>query len=131
MSQHVSLFVRVRIFYVVVTWVQVVYISITFHPLNTFLLSRHISWYSTVLRAGWPRSGRSIPGRGKTVFLSHSVQTGSGIHPASCQYALEVLSLGLERQWREAEHSPASIAEVKNGGDLFHSAIRLHGMVLN
>jgi hypothetical protein len=40
-------------------------------------------------------------------------------------------SLGVKRPGREADHSPPSSAEVKNGGTVLHSPIRLHGIVLN
>jgi len=60
------------------------------------------------------------------------VQTGSGVHPASYPVGTGVLSLGLKRPSREANHSPSSSAEVKECVELyFHSPIRLHGMVLS
>jgi hypothetical protein len=42
-------------------------------------------------------------------------------------------SPGLKRQESEADHSPPSSAEVKNGGDISppHPPTRLHGAVLN
>jgi hypothetical protein len=36
-----------------------------------------------------------------------------------------------KRQGREADHSPPSSAEVKNGGSMPLPPIRLHGVVLN
>jgi hypothetical protein len=44
------------------------------------------------------------------------VQTGSGAHPASYPKGTSALSSGLKRPEREADHSPLSSAEVKNGG---------------
>jgi hypothetical protein len=45
--------------------------------------------------------------------LRHRVQSGSGAHPASYAMGMGALSLGLKRPGREADHSPPSIAEVK------------------
>jgi hypothetical protein len=47
--------------------------------------------------------------------MFHRVQTGSGAHPPSVQWAPGPLSLGIMRPDREADHSPPSSAEVKNG----------------
>jgi hypothetical protein len=46
--------------------------------------------------------------------LHHHVQNGSGAHPASYRRILGALSLGIKRSGCEADHSPPSIAEVKN-----------------
>jgi hypothetical protein len=43
-----------------------------------------------------------------------SIQTGSGVHPV--QRILGALSLGVKQQGHEADCSPPSSAEVKNGG---------------
>jgi hypothetical protein len=60
--------------------------------------------------------------------LHHCVQHGSGAHPASYPVSTRVLSLGVKRPGREADHSPPSGAEVKECVELyFHSPIRLHG----
>jgi hypothetical protein len=56
----------------------------------------------------------SIPGRGKTFSIFHSVQTNSEAHPASCPMGTGGLSLKVKRPGREANHSPPSGAEVKN-----------------
>jgi hypothetical protein len=46
--------------------------------------------------------------------LHHRVQNGSGAHPASYLMGTRGgLSLGVKRSGREADHSPTSIAEVK------------------
>jgi len=44
----------------------------------------------------------------------HHVQTGSGAHPASYPSGTGVLSLGVKQEGREANHSPAYSADVKN-----------------
>jgi hypothetical protein len=41
--------------------------------------------------------------------LHHRVQTGSGVHPASCRFPR-----GVKQPGREGDHSPSSSAEVKN-----------------
>jgi hypothetical protein len=41
------------------------------------------------------------------------------------------LSPGVKWPWREADHSPPSRAEVKNGGAVSPLPIRLHGIVPN
>jgi hypothetical protein len=57
----------------------------------------------------------SIPGTAR-FFLLHSVQTGSGAHPASNSVGTGGSYLGVKRPGREADHSPSSSVEVKNGG---------------
>jgi hypothetical protein len=48
------------------------------------------------------------------------------------QWEPVALSLGAKRPGREAEHSPPSSADVKEGVDLFpYSPMRLHGVVLS
>jgi hypothetical protein len=42
-----------------------------------------------------------------------------------------ILSLGVKRQGREADHSPPSSAEVKKGGAIPSLPICLHGVVLD
>jgi hypothetical protein len=39
-------------------------------------------------------------------------------------------SPGIKRQEREAEHSPSTSAEVKNGGNISPPPITFHGIVL-
>jgi hypothetical protein len=50
--------------------------------------------------------------------LLHSVQTESGAHPASYPIAIDVLSSGVKRPGREADHSPPLTTKGKNGGDI-------------
>jgi hypothetical protein len=45
--------------------------------------------------------------------LLHVVQTGSWAHPASYPVGTGVLSSGVKRPEREADHSPPTNAEVK------------------
>jgi hypothetical protein len=54
---------------------------------------------------------------GQEFFSFHVVQTGSGVQPASYRVgAGSTLSPGVKRPGSEADHSPPSSAEVKNGG---------------
>jgi hypothetical protein len=48
--------------------------------------------------------------------LFHNAQTGSGAHPASCIMGTGGCFPEVKRQRREADHSPPTTAEVKNGG---------------
>jgi hypothetical protein len=49
--------------------------------------------------------------------LFHSIQTCSAAHPASYRMGTGGVShWGVKRQGREADHSPPSSTEVKNGG---------------
>jgi hypothetical protein len=64
--------------------------------------------------------------------ILHVVQTGSGTHQAFYPMDTEGLpppEVKLPR--READRSPSSNAEVKDGGDIPPLPVRLHGMVLN
>jgi hypothetical protein len=54
--------------------------------------------------------------QGNDSFFLHSVQTGSGVHQAYCPMGTVVSSPEVKRPGREADHSPLSGAEVKNGG---------------
>jgi hypothetical protein len=47
------------------------------------------------------------------------------------QWVLGEISSGIKQPGREADHSPSSIAEVKNGGAIPPSSIFLHGILLN
>jgi hypothetical protein len=64
---------------------------------------------------------------GKIFSVLHSVQTRSGVHPAS--YPMGTGSggfPGVKRPGREADYCSTSTAKIKNAG-----AIALHGMALN
>jgi hypothetical protein len=58
----------------------------------------------------------SIPGRGNdgNFCLRYRVQTGSGSHPASFLMGTEDSLPGVKPPEREVDHSPSSIAEVKD-----------------
>jgi hypothetical protein len=68
----------------------------------------------------------SIPGTARNFSLLHSIQIGSGAHRATYP-----MGTGVTRLWREADHSPPSSAEVKNGGAIPPLPVRLHGVVLH
>jgi hypothetical protein len=53
-----------------------------------------------------------IPCRGK----QHSVQTGSGAHPASYPVGTRTISSGVKRPMREADSSSPPSDEFKNSG---------------
>jgi hypothetical protein len=77
-------------------------------------------------------SGVRFPTGAGNFSLHHRFQNGSGAHPASIKWVPGVLSLGVKRPGREADHSPPSSTEAKERVELYlHSAIRLHGMVLS
>jgi hypothetical protein len=60
--------------------------------------------------------GVRSPAETKRIFPLACVQTGSGAHPASCTMDTVGPFLGGKvRPGRDAEHSPPSSAEVKNG----------------
>jgi hypothetical protein len=48
--------------------------------------------------------------------LFHRVQTGSDTYPISYSMGTGALSFAVKRQRHDADHSPPSSAEVKNGG---------------
>jgi hypothetical protein len=58
----------------------------------------------------------SFLGRTRNFSILHSFQTGSGAHPASYPMGTEGSFPGVKRPGREADRSPTSNAEVKNGG---------------
>jgi hypothetical protein len=58
----------------------------------------------------------SIPGRGSDLNLLYSLQTGSGIQPASNPMGTGVVSAGVKRPRCEAHHLHTSSVKVKNSG---------------
>jgi hypothetical protein len=71
-------------------------------------------------------------GAGNFFPFHHRVQTGSGVHPASYQMGTGVLSLGIKRPGREADHSSLSSAKVKNAWSYTSTPpMRFHGVVFN
>jgi hypothetical protein len=63
--------------------------------------------------------------RARVISLLHSLQTCSGAHPASYPVSAEGSFPGFE-----ADRSPPSCAEVKNGGAIHPLLIRLPGTTL-
>jgi hypothetical protein len=61
----------------------------------------------------------SIPGRGEVILSSTASRPALGPTQPPIQWVTEALPLGVKRLGREADHSPPSSTEVKNG-----SAIR-------
>jgi hypothetical protein len=57
--------------------------------------------------------------------------TGSGAHPASYRVGSGALSPGVKGSRREADHSPASSAEVKNGGAILPPYISMAWCLTN
>jgi hypothetical protein len=81
------------------------------------------SRYSSVtLVTGYGMDGRGIgvksPAGAREFSLLHSVQTGSGAHPASYPNGTWGSIPGVKRKGYEADHSPPPSAEVKNGEDI-------------
>jgi hypothetical protein len=69
-----------------------------------------------VYRLGYDLDDRgSLPGKVRGFPLLHNLQTVSGAHLASYPMGTGALSPGVKWQEREADHSPPSSAEVKNG----------------
>jgi hypothetical protein len=64
---------------------------------------------------GWT-AGVPFLGAERYLFLLYSVQTGSGAHSVSYAMCTWGSFLGVKRPRREADNSPSSSAEVKNGG---------------
>jgi hypothetical protein len=72
---------------------------------------------SVGITTGYELGGRaSIPGRARNVSLLYSIQTGSKAYPASSPMGAGNTFPGVKRLGREADHSPPSSSEVKNGG---------------
>jgi hypothetical protein len=64
--------------------------------------------------------------------LHHRDQKGSAAHPTSYPMGTRGSFAGVKRPGREADHSPQSIAEVKECVEMYlRSPIRLHGVVLS
>jgi hypothetical protein len=70
--------------------------------------------------------------RGQVTFL-FSIKFRPAVGPTqpSTQWVPWALSPEIERQGREAGHSPPSSAEVKKAGAVPELPIRVHGVVLN
>jgi hypothetical protein len=84
---------------------------------------------SIVMDSVWT-AGFQFPAKARFSF-PHSVQTGSGGHPASYSMGTGAISQGLKRQRLEIVHSPPSSAKVKNSGAIPSLPIRLHDVMLH
>jgi hypothetical protein len=62
-------------------------------------------------------------------FLPHSVQSGSGVHPASYPMGTRDSFPGVNRTGCEPYHSPTSSAKIKNAWS--YTSIPLRGVVLS
>jgi hypothetical protein len=91
-----------------------------------FCLLCHCSRDGSVgMATGYSLGGRgSIPGKGKISLHSTASRLVLGPTQSPIQWIPGVLFPGVKRPGREADHSPPSSAEVKNGGGV-------HGVVLN
>jgi hypothetical protein len=88
-----------------------------------------LSPYSDGLGAGRPGFGYR---QGKTIFLySTASKSALGTTQPPIQCVPRVLSLRIKRQQREADHTPPSNTEVKNGGAIPQLPHNLHNIVLN
>jgi hypothetical protein len=106
------------------------------HYLLQFTVNNIQLWNSSVgiatrLRAGRPGNRGSIPSKGERFSLLHNVQTSSEAYPATYPMGTGDSFPGVNRQVYEADHSPPSSVEVKNGGAMPSNPIRLHDIVLN
>jgi hypothetical protein len=82
--------------------------------------------------ANVPEVWSSNPGIGKKIVLySAASRLALGPNQPPVPMGTGALSQGLKRQGREADHLPIYSAEVKNGGAIPHSSMRLYGVVLN
>jgi hypothetical protein len=72
----------------------------------------------------------SISGRATKSSLLHRVQIASGVHTASYPMGTGDSFPGVKRPGKQADHSPAFSAEIKNGGAIPSLPVRLHGVAL-
>jgi len=63
--------------------------------------------------------GVRFPAGSGTLSLRYRVHTGSGAHPTSYPVGMGGYFSGGKLQWREADHSPPPIAEVKECVELY------------
>jgi hypothetical protein len=81
--------------------------------LTAWATPRPRSRYSYWLRAGRPWCRSSSPGTIKNFLFSTSSRPTLGSTQPPVRWVLEVLSPGVKRQGREADHSPPASAEVE------------------
>jgi hypothetical protein len=81
------------------------------------MCNNKISTFHIGIVMGYGLDGRGlIPTRGKIFLLSIATRPALGPSQPSIQLVLGVLSLRVKWQGHEADHSPPSNTEVKNGG---------------
>jgi hypothetical protein len=68
----------------------------------------------TRLRNGQPKNYGSIPGKGKRFSLFQSIQAGMGPTQPHIHCTAGAVSSGVKRSERETDHSPPSVADVRN-----------------
>jgi hypothetical protein len=66
-----------------------------------------------------PTAGDRYSAGAKDFFVLHNIQTGSGATQPPIKWVIDVLSLGVKRQGREAANSPPFSPEVKNNGNIY------------
>jgi hypothetical protein len=76
------------------------------------------SRYSDWLRAGRPRVRSSSSGVVMDILFSTLFRPALGVYSASYAMGAWGFSPGVERQGREADHSPSNIAEAKKCGSI-------------
>jgi hypothetical protein len=73
-----------------------------------------------------------LVGAGKNLPLHHPVQTSSGATQPPIQRIPEAFYLEVKRPGRETDHTPPTVAEVKNAWSYkFAPPIRLDGVLLS
>jgi hypothetical protein len=82
----------------------------TKHVANVHYTSLQLLFW---LWAGWPRGQSSSPGRVKNFLYSTASRPALGSTQPPIQWVLGVLSQGIKRPGREADHSPPASAEAK------------------
>jgi hypothetical protein len=70
---------------------------------------------SVGIATGFGLDGRGSIPPGQEIFLFTVSRPALGPTHPPVQYAPGALSLGVKRPWREADHSPPSSSEAKNG----------------
>jgi hypothetical protein len=96
-------------------------------PLSFLDTSQNNDW----LRAGRPRGRSSSPSMVKNFLFSMSFRPDLGPTQPPIQWVLGALSLGVEWQGHEADHSPPTSVKVKKLWTYTSAPPCLHGVVLN
>jgi hypothetical protein len=89
---------------------------------------------ATQILAWYGLDDRGIESRQRLGIFLFTTASRSALGPTQppIQWVPGVLSLGVKRLGREADHPPPSNAEVKECMELYlHASIRLYGVVLN